>query len=235
MSDIREKISRVLVAFSVALMLAILLSACSAGEAADTSTSVNPYAEEFDRLRTTATNDIQHTILEDDKITEAEIQEVTEMFKTCLKEHDVFFASYKYFRVDVAAEKPDLAEECRNSSVGELQSLYEMTVINPEKLENDELTYKCLLRRELIPKDLTYDEYMYYVDKHSGKKYEVAFGDDGAFIINDDGTMTPMEVDEYGNPQIPSEPLEYVEFPNGVSLDDSSLHGCSVDPNPESD
>jgi hypothetical protein len=217
----------------LAFILTCALSACSNG--ANTSTSVNPYAEEFDRLRTSAVNDIQREILADDKITEAEIQEVTEMFKTCLKEHDVFFASYKYFRVDVATEKPDLAEECRNSSVGELQSLYEMTVANPMKLDSFELTYQCLLRREVIPEDLTFDEYMYYVEKHSGKKYEVAFGDDGAFIINDDGTMTPLELDEFGNPSLPMDTFEYTEFPNGVSLEDSRAVSCEIDPSPESD
>jgi hypothetical protein len=234
MINIKKKMTGAVMAFALVLafLLVCALSACSNG--ADTDTSANPYAEDFTQMRERATNDMQRDILADDKITEAEIKEVTEIFKSCLKEHGVFFAEYKHFSVDTDADKVDLAEGCRESSVGELQSLYQMTVTNPSHLDFHELKYQCLIRREIIPKDLTFEEYIYYSDKHS-KEYSIATGDEGTFIINEDGSRTPLEVDEYGNPSLPMEPLEYVEFPNGVSLEDKRVLRCDTDPSPESD
>ncbi|MDR1033500.1 MAG: hypothetical protein LBL41_01850 [Bifidobacteriaceae bacterium] len=209
-------------------VLVCTVSACSNP---NTDTSVSPYAEDFAEAREHVTNDMQLEILADDGITEAEIKELTTLYTTCLREHDIDYDMDKYYGIAIGEGGGEKSDECRRSSVGNLQSLYQTTTINPTRIEDDELVLQCLIRREVFTKDFTIDEYKYY-------RYQNPIGfestEDGTTYTDKNGNKIYVPVGE----DIPAgfgASEEPIYFPNGVSLDDERVYGCEIDPRPESD
>jgi hypothetical protein len=233
----------------LALVSVLFLSACSANESTDAS--VSPYAEEFTEAREKATSDIQREILEDGKITEAEIKEATSLFTECLSSHDVKYSMWGDYNVsiegtpDVSATDASIAQyetECTESTVGDyLQQLYVKTKYNPTKIEENALYATCLVRRGLVPDDFTAEDFKYYYDKSViSSDVTIERGEDGKMkgTVTFEGKTYDVDVDENGVPTMPEEtqkdPPE-VFLPNGISMRDPRVWACQEDPRPESD
>ncbi|MDR1034179.1 MAG: hypothetical protein LBL41_05400 [Bifidobacteriaceae bacterium] len=223
------------------LTLTCIFSACS--NSADTSTRANLYAEEFAEAREMA-NDMQLEILADDKITETEMKELATIYTACLREHDISYNMDKYYAVDIASGSGKDAYECQKNSPENVQQLYKMVTTNPTKVEDDELRLQCLIRRKIVPDDLTLEEYKYYREKNSvSQHFEMT--DHGTAIITDDyGNRAEVPYEEIQNGDdsyidIPAYdfgvPKEPVYFPNGVSLNDPRVGSCTIDPSPKAD
>ncbi|MDR1033291.1 MAG: hypothetical protein LBL41_00740, partial [Bifidobacteriaceae bacterium] len=163
-----------------ALVSVLLLSACSASEPADTS--ANPYAERFAEERGYATNDMQLEVLADDKITEAEVKELTKLYTDCLDKADgiIDYSVDKFYQVSITYQSGMMTEngpvhddamveevnkeddECSRSTVGGVGGLYAEIAINPQKVNFDELYATCWVRRGIVPEDFTVEDYRYY-------------------------------------------------------------------------
>ncbi|MDR1033574.1 MAG: hypothetical protein LBL41_02240 [Bifidobacteriaceae bacterium] len=223
-------------AFVLAIMLMFSVSACANN--ADNN-AVNLYETEFAEARENATNDMQLEVLADDKITETEIKELAFMFTACLRERGVKYdVDTRYYGVNLGeGGTEDDIKECNTNTVGGLQELYQATTVNPTKLEDDELTWQCLVRRELIPEDFSLEEYKYFWDINTESFY---FG--GSDIAtSENGYEVQMDVKEtkdgylFTMPEGVGERKEPLYFPGGISVDDTRVYGCMIDPRPESD
>ncbi|MDR1033636.1 MAG: hypothetical protein LBL41_02560 [Bifidobacteriaceae bacterium] len=227
--------------FILALVSVLILSACSASEPANTS--ANPYAEEVAELREGATNDMQLEVLADGKITDAEMQELSWIFRECLNEYHIPFSFGKDFDIGYLADGNDAEEhkhmqECRDKSVGNLQGLYSEQKMNPTKLDRNELIANCLVRRNLVPDDFTADDYAYYSTKNSPPPVRIMMLEDGTAIYVDDNDEPILDKD--GNYKIVEDelstpPQEETILPGGVSMRDDRVGACINDPRPESD
>ncbi|MDR1033760.1 MAG: hypothetical protein LBL41_03205 [Bifidobacteriaceae bacterium] len=224
-----------------ALVSVLFLSACSASESTDTGAS--PYAEEFAEAREKATSDIQREILADDKITDAEIEEVVASFKACLNEHGISFSMDSRYNPSFSGEHDtDVEIKCTESTVGDyLTELYFKIKYNPTKVEENALYASCLVRRGLVPDDFTAEDFKYYDDKTRIKsKGYIEFDEDGNTIggtVTHDGKTYDMVQDENGDFVNPSEiPMPTETFlPGGISMFDDRVSDCYTDPRPESD
>jgi hypothetical protein len=226
-----------------ALVSVLLLSACSAGEAADTSTSVNPYAEEFAEARENATNDMQLEILADDKITDVEVEEVVASYKACMNERSIIYRMSSHYEPSFDGEYDIEGEmECRKNTVGDyLTELYFKVKFNPAKVEENALYASCLVRRGLAPDDFTADDFKYYDDKTRIKSESfIEFDEDGnatGGTVTYKGKTYEMIPDENGGFAMPKEMPEPTEtfLPGGISMWDDRVSECYADPRPESD
>jgi hypothetical protein len=224
-----------------ALVSVLILPGCSANEPADASAS--PYEAEFAEARENATSDIQREILADDKITDAEIEEVVASYKACLNKHDISFRMDSRYNPSFDDEHDTTAEvECTESTVGYLLTeLYFKIKYNPTKVVENELYASCLVRRGLVPDDFTADDFKYYDDKTRIKtESSIEFDENGNTIggtVTHDGKTYDMVQDENGDFVNPSEiPMPTETFlPGGISMWDDRVSDCYTDPRPESD
>ncbi|MDR1033294.1 MAG: hypothetical protein LBL41_00755 [Bifidobacteriaceae bacterium] len=218
-----------------ALVSVLLLSACSASEPADTS--ANPYAERFAEERSYTNNDMQLEVLSDDKITEAEVKELTKLYTDCLdKAGGIEYSVNELYQVSLTyqvgmmtedgpvedeamesvAQKKD--DECRKATIGWVGVLYGEIAINPQKVSFDEVYATCWVRRGIVPEDFTVEDYRYYY-----KQLEI---EQGKFEAEH------PEMSSWGY----NGPYPDLALPGGASIvNDERITACSADPRPEAD
>ena len=158
------------VAAALAVVLLATLTGCGAG--ATDAEEENPWAADIQRQYERTDNALVKSILEDGKITDAEIEEFMEEYNTCLAEYGLSTTydregSYEtlvdQYSRHTGEEMQQYNEECRESSgYYDLIPLDENILGNPEHLSADELhklTYDCRKRHGLIDEGMTFEEY----------------------------------------------------------------------------
>lgn len=158
------------VAAALAVVLLAALTGCGAGGTG--AEEENPWAEDIQRQYEQTDNALVKSILEDGKITDAEIEEFMKEYNTCLAEYGLSTTydregSYETLVDQYSRHTPEemqqYNEECRESSgYYDLIPLDENILGNPEHLSADELhklTYDCRKRHGLIDEGMTFEEY----------------------------------------------------------------------------
>ena len=157
----------------VAALAVVSLAAfagCGAGGA--DSEEDNPWAADIQRQYERTDHALVKSILEDGKITDAEIEEFMAEYNTCLAEYGLFATYDRENRYETLVdqysrhtgeEMQQYNEGCRESSgYYDLIPLDEEILGNPEHLSADEqhrLIYDCRKRHGLIDEGMTFEEY----------------------------------------------------------------------------
>jgi hypothetical protein len=143
------------------VVLALLVAGC----ANDVDTGSSLYASEFQQAREAVTTDLERDILADDKITDAEYQEVRERLKSCVAERGFELelladggTSTPYSQGEEAALDTAI-QECEENTVLHIGSLYWDMRKNPEKVDLDEASAECLRNAGLVGADFDGKEF----------------------------------------------------------------------------
>lgn len=166
-------VNRRVIALVLCLATGLALGSCasSPGQADNGSTS-NPWSSEIQRIRARTDNELVRRILEDGKITDAEIQEFMDSYNTCLAKYDLsttydrenqYETMTDQFSQYSADQMTQYNEECRQS-VGyyDLIPLDENMHSNPRNLSNDDALrtiYECRKRHHLVDANMSFAEY----------------------------------------------------------------------------
>jgi hypothetical protein len=221
-------------------MSLFVLTACATSD----NNAVNPYAEEFAQERERATNDMQLEVLADDKITEAEVKELTELYTVCLHDAGIGASVDKFYQVSTTFDygitranestiSPDVVNarkdalykkerECSRATIGGVGTLYSEIALNPTNVEYDELYAQCLVRRGIVPDDFTTEDWKYY-QKRLEEEYVLPEGETSSGDGWEEVTYT----------EVPPTPEIYL--PGGVHIWDDKVMACQSDSRPEAD
>ena len=140
------------------LVVVLALAGCGAGG----TELESPFAAEFAQARNQATTDFERTILEDDEISEAELDEARQRFARCVEDlgYLVTFGEHgmriEYPGVDASnvAETEAASEksfECEVGSTSVIEPLYAAVRSNPEGGDYRQNAVECLIRHGVAP------------------------------------------------------------------------------------
>ncbi|MBT8163542.1 MULTISPECIES: hypothetical protein [Arthrobacter] len=164
-------------------MIALLIAGCSSGDkgvqavgpgpqGVDAPTFTGPWADYFRSAYSTATTDLQRTILSDGKITDQENQEVRNAFVSCMAAFDIRVELQEYDSTKsiaptgmTDAKYDELSRDCRARTSGQISGLYFQINRNPENRDESAIMAECLSRKGLVERN------------YSAKDYEAASGD----------------------------------------------------------
>lgn len=166
------------------LAIGITLTACSGSETgagqdapddvdysdiADMPHFTGPWAEEFRYAYARAATEQIRDYLRDEVITEAEKQEVTEAFRTCMVSHRLTFDdfedgggyTYGIAAVSSADEANEIATNCENETgVFEVVQMYFLIRANPSNEDRTPEIVACLIRSGVVPQGYPVERHM---------------------------------------------------------------------------
>lgn len=150
------------------LVAAVPLSGCGTAAADKES----PYHEEIQRTLEHTDNDMVKSILADEKITDAEVNEIMEAYNECLAPYglkNTYNRAEQYesivdqFNQYSPEENQKINDKCRKKSgYYDIIPLDQSMQTNPRNMSQDKLSqkiYECRKRHGLIDKGMTFKEY----------------------------------------------------------------------------
>lgn len=147
-------------------MAAVMLAGCAPAEPEPEFTG--PWAAEFSSFYQKADSDFARTVLEDGVVSELEIAEVWERFRTCLSSAGVTLGdvgadgSYETtFAEDVGSDAANTATVGCSRTSGEsyIAPLYFWMLRNPQKLDESTIIVDCLLKAGVVPDNYTVERF----------------------------------------------------------------------------
>lgn len=193
----------------VFVAVALSLAACSSEP-----TPEAPYAAEYAAAMAETKSDYVITILEDYKITVAELRDAQSQTETCLSKAGIH-AKYveSEFGINNLTTSGNLSSdqelslsECERKWMGEVGLLYERTITNPNNEDFASLVAQCLIKENLVEPGFTGEDYAEIFSEHSS-----------------------TEVLQAGQKLILTETFEYY-LPSGISIEDPVAAMCSINP-----
>lgn len=162
-----------------------LLAGCGA-ESPETKFS-GPWAAEFANFYEKADSDFSRSILEDSKISELEVAEVWERFRSCLSASNITLGEIKSdgsyetsFPKNLNSDSANEASNICSRESGEafVTPLYYWMQRNPTNEDEAKIVVSCLLEAGVVPPTYTVDQYrsdlpagnIPLVDKDKGQK-----------------------------------------------------------------
>lgn len=127
-----------------------------------------PHADAFRRSWEQAGTELAKRILEDCRITDAELAEIFDAQNTCLAPYGLAVSKGQLSQVRgemlSADEMNDRNTECaEKTDLWSVESLYDDIHDNPDNLDADAMKraeYECLRRQDLLPEPITEQEYL---------------------------------------------------------------------------
>lgn len=171
-------------AAAAVIPLVLLIAACGSpanntngttgGGAKQTSTTckapdfTGPYATEFKDAYDQSKTELAKRILEDCRITDAELNEILDAQNQCLAPYGLVATKGQLARLRESAlsdeEMNQKNSECaEKTDLWNVESMYDTTQDNPDNLDAEALhkaSYECLKTHDLLPKPLTEQEYL---------------------------------------------------------------------------
>lgn len=166
---------------SLCCAAAILLAGCSAsdevspGETSKTSVAPGatpefsgPWAQEFKDAYERSASAFEHEVLKDGKITDLELSEMRNKFRSCLESQGVTRVSFEdnggFSMTDpegiTSEQSTKIVETCDEES-GEVRigALHSWLRRNPQNLDEDTIMAACLVRKKAVEPGYTASEY----------------------------------------------------------------------------
>lgn len=173
-----------------------------------------PYAAEFAAAMAQTNSDYVRSMLEDEKITVAEIKDAQGQFISCLADAGIegFFESngFGYDNLTIVGEQSEedkqAENECHFQWLGTAERLFNEQIINPNNEDLDSLIAQCFVRKELVPNGFT--------------------GKDFKELMDTQGTAQTISA---GLEVILTEMPEII-LPGGVSLSNPEASACLSNP-----
>ncbi|MBT1163549.1 hypothetical protein [Bifidobacterium felsineum] len=179
---LRIQMCRVMFMIAAAVLACVMLAACGSpsnigNDSATTSANgepifSGPYAAEFKQEYEKAPTDLVRNILKDGKITQAEVQEVYDVYNKCLEPYGLQATwsveqgeSMGQFRGSMSDdEQRKIMDQCHaKTGAGNISSLYVTMQSNPDHVDQVDLerkVYQCYVKHDLLPSPISENEYM---------------------------------------------------------------------------
>lgn len=159
-----------------------------------------PWSAAFAEAWSNSSNQLQRTILSDEKISERENQEVQDRFVSCMAglgatvtwDTDGGFRVAPKDNADPSTETTESVTKCESETTGPISQLFYQVRSNPDNRDIYELIASCLVSKELV--ESTY----------SARDYQSDFESDTFPFSPTDEAFKECNVDPLGlNPQAP--------------------------------
>lgn len=148
----------------VLVLLIFSLSGCAAGEADKASVDVSgPWADSMKAMSADG-NDFVKSVLSDGDISDMEYQEALKIIEKCYASNNasVTYDRYGFETVrslDGKSDPLELMSKCAYSDGG-IVVLYDQMRRNPDNRSEEELISSCLVRKDVVGKGFTAEDFM---------------------------------------------------------------------------
>lgn len=126
-----------------------------------------PYAAEFKAAYVNSTSDLQRKVLQDGRISEAEMAALADAMNQCVARYGISGYAFDPDGSDSAPVPPgwtadqvlDVLDACTSATMGEVLPLYQRLHRNPQNQDEASAMAECLVRVGLAPAGYTADDY----------------------------------------------------------------------------
>ena len=124
----------------------------------------NPYAAQIQTARHDATSPFERSVLSDGKITKSEYDQAVALYVRCVRSRGVNMSAqlappldayYEYVVSPPRSTDQSVMNACGRGTTDLVGDLYVQLVENPQKVDLDTLTVRCLIRRGVVPATYT--------------------------------------------------------------------------------